>query len=94
MIYKMLYAKCTKPDSGYAYDSKLCKDLLDMEKMYAVKEVYMSGWHTDIILEDFDERYENTPLYKYSFNSVNFDFFDENSNPVDIYSMPEYNPYL
>ena len=90
----MLYAKCTKPDSGYDYDSKLCKDLLDMKKMYAVKEVCMGGWHTDIILEEFDERYENTPRYKYSFNSVNFDFFDENNNPVDIYSMPEYNPFL
>ena len=56
---------------------------LTVGEAYVVNKVEMGGWHTDIILEGKDSRY----------NSVQFDFF-EDGEPVDIYSSPRYNPFL
>lgn len=56
---------------------------LTVGEAYVVTEVDMGSWSTDISLDGYSE----------VFNSVQFDFF-ENGEPVDIYSMPRYNPYL
>ena len=82
----MLFAKYAEPNAGYDSDKENCEKYLILDFYYRVKEVDMSGSHTDIYLEDFPN---------VIFNSVNFDFFEgEDLTSVDIYEDPRYNPYL
>ena len=81
----MLYAKFVEPDAGMKYDPERCKKAgLKVGERYRVSHVNMSGWYTDIYLEDHG---------KFSFNSVHFEF-DEDGEPIDIYRDPRYNPYM
>lgn len=82
----MLYAKVEHPEAGYGHDVQACKDL-NPEKYYEVDKVDMGQSHTTITLK-------NTIGW---FNSVNFGFYktvDGLKVSHDIYSDPEYNPYL
>ena len=78
-----IYAKVEHPDYGYDSDIEAVKNL-DTSKFYEVIELEIGQSHTNFTLKDHNG----------SFNSVNFAFYDENKKPVDIFSMPEYNPYL
>jgi hypothetical protein len=75
-----LYARYMYPENGYNSDKEKCRDL-QIEKMYKVKDVYMSQTRTLIELEDFPDR---------MFNSINFEFYHE----INICAYPEYNPYI
>ena len=75
-----LMAKYVRPQAGPVEPNKLA-----INEVYPVTKVEMHGYHTNINLEGFGDE---------NFNSVNFDFQDENGAPVNIFMMPEYNPYL
>lgn len=78
-----LFAKVEYPEAGWDSDRKNV-ETLDFTKMYEVDCVSMGQSYTDICLKDLIG----------CFNSVNFEFYNENGEKVNIFSMPEYNPYL
>ena len=74
----MIYAKYVNEDSGREYDQILCKQYLNLNKMYEVDDVIFSECSTYIKLKDFC----------FEFNSVNFEFYvkkEDNMLPFDIY---------
>lgn len=80
----MVRAILRHPNQGTEHDHETLKEAgLKEGESYAVEEIDMRRFHTYISLEG----------YKQSFNSVNFDF-EENGEPLDIYSDERYNPYL
>lgn len=83
---KQLYARVENPSAGNEFDRAKVEEL-DPSKYYEVESVKMGGYHTTIILKDCDT----------FFNSVNFEFFldkDGEKIPHNIFSDPDYNPYL
>lgn len=78
----MLYAKFDHPEAGWDR-GEFCKKNLTIGNMYEVEYVSMGQSYTDIYLKG----------YKVPFNSVNFTFF-KNGEEWDIYSDPNYNPYI
>ena len=81
----MLYAKFMYPESGLDGDIKCAKEAkLEVGKRYVVEDVCMGGWFTDIFLEGING----------CFNSVQFEFEEEDGFPVDIYNDRRYNLYM
>jgi hypothetical protein len=78
-----LYAKVEYPNYGYDSDVKAVR-CLDKSRYYPVTEIDIGQSHTSFKIRGLS----------YHFNSVNFAFYDKDKKPVDIYSIPEYNPYL
>lgn len=79
-----LYAKFVNPNAGTDYDKEKVREAeLEVGRKYKVIRIEMGSWHTDVWLEG----------YARAFNSVHFDFY-EGDLPHDIYSDPNYNPYL
>jgi len=66
------------PENGYRPAKQL-----EVGKEYNVERVDMGQSSTGIYLSGFSV----------SFNSVQFDFF-EDGKPIDIYRSPKYNPYI
>lgn len=80
---KDLYAKFTRPESGYPSDVQDCKDAnLELGKAYHVTTVDMNSSMTRIMLSGV----------KGLFNSVHFDFYEVEK--VDITMIPRYNRFL
>ena len=80
---KDLYAKFTRPESGYPSDIQDCKDAnLELGKAYHVTTVDMNSSMTRIMLSGI----------KGLFNSVHFDFYEVEK--VDITMLPRYNRFL
>lgn len=77
------YALLTHPEHGHDHDKQTVK-ALEEGKYYEIKRISMGGFHTSIYLKDI----------KGVFNSVNFTFYDENKQLIDIYKMPEFNGYI
>lgn len=86
-LFGQLYAKFSFPKSGYKSDQENASKL-ELNKRYAVAAVNMGQSHTDITLQGESG----------SFNSVNFEFMKQDSDGTwyhqDIFSDPEYNPYI
>lgn len=83
---KRLFARMEHPNNGYESDKKDAA-LLDPKKLYEVKEVHMGQSNTCVELD--------TGFKRTLFNSVNLEFYLEGSEtPHDIYSDPDYNPYI
>lgn len=81
----MLYAKFMYPDNGYDCDVEYAKKAeLKTGERYEVEDLYMGQSHTSIYLKNING----------SFNSVQFDFEEEDGSVVDIYKDARYNPYL
>lgn len=78
-----IYAKLTHPENGYDSD-RARVSVLDTLGTYKLRDASVGQSHTNIYLEGF----------KNSFNSVQFDFYDEYGNEVNIFRMPEFNPYI
>ena len=76
----MLKAKYNKPDSGWEEDQELCRKLLVLNETYSVYNVEVHSWHTDVYLCGFDE----------PFNSVNFTYYDETGNEVELSDTKEW----
>ncbi len=77
------WAKLVHPEYGYDHNKKHAEQL-KKGQMYEVKDVSMGQSHTTVKLKD----------YKGTFSSVQFEFFNADKQPIDIYNMPEYNPYM
>lgn len=80
----MLYAKLTHPTSGSAFDVEMCRNYLIQEELYEIDKIQVDRCHTSIFLKSVPG----------TFNSVNFDFYDDKGTAVDILADPKYNPYL
>lgn len=81
-----LYAKFTCPDAGYYNDCKKVENF-EVGQKFQVTEVSMGQSSTSIKLYGFS-------CY---FNSVHFEFYKQVDDELvkhDIYSDPEYNPYI
>lgn len=78
-----IYARLVHPKNGYDYNREEVK-ILDDTINYPVESVSMGQSNTSFIIKGIPG----------SFNSVQFEFFDENFKCIDIYAMPEFNPYL
>lgn len=82
----MLYAKFMHPNNGWENDVKRAKEAeLKVGERYKVDWISMGGFCTSIFLMDFKNAH---------FNSVQFDFEEEDGTPVDIYNDSRYNPYM
>ena len=80
----MLIAKCIKVDEPIY----MCADTykvteIELDKEYEVESVEIDRTYTDIKLKNLDRK----------FNSVIFEFY-EDGKEIDIYSDPQYNPYI
>lgn len=81
----MLYAIFTKLEAGYPGNGEnAIKRGLKVGEKYEVEYIGMGQSYTSIELKGIEN----------NFNSVLFDFEDENGVPVNIYRDPRYNPYL
>lgn len=78
-----IFAKLEHPESGYPSNVEDAKQL-EAGRYYEVEHVSMGQSHTNIFLKDV----------KGIFSSVQFEFFDKERYPIDIFEMPEFNPYL
>ena len=81
-VMKVL-AKLNYPKYGYDIDIENVK-ILDDSIYYEVEYVYIGQSSTSFSLVGIDG----------SFNSVQFGFFDENKEPINIFGMKEFNSYL
>lgn len=79
-----LYARYKFPNNGHESDKKSCKQYLIEGKRYEVITVTMGQSSTYITLL-------HMPCV---FNSVNFEFENEDGSLHDIYKDPNYNPYI
>lgn len=80
----MLYAKYVDPQCGFEEDKLRCRKYLILNELYEVDEIHMGQSKTDVFLKEVPG----------TFNSVNFDFYDEFGKAIDIYSDSRYNPYM
>lgn len=78
-----IYALLSFPDYGYTSDREAIESL-EKGRFYEVKKVSMGQSHTSIYLKEITGCY----------NSVNFTFYDENKQPIDLRDCLEFNPYL
>lgn len=79
----LTYAKLVHPEYGYEHDQKNAEQL-KLGEMYEVERVSMGQSHTTIVLKGV----------KGAFSSVQFEFCNGEKQPIDIYNMPEFNPYM
>lgn len=80
----MLYAIFKYPENGTELSKKKAQEQgLVLNEKYEVVSVNMGSFYTNILLKG----------YNIHFNSVQFDF-EEDGEPIDIYSDRRFNPYL
>ena len=80
----MLYARYAHPNNGYPDDRQEVSETLEVGKRYLVESIDMGQSYTSIFLDGFMR----------CFNSVYFEFEEEDYTPVDIFSDPRYNRYM
>ena len=81
----MLYAKFNYPDNGWPGERGYPESKgLEVGKRYELEYVSMGQSYTSIYLTEIEG----------VFNSVQFDFEEEDGTPVDIYDDPRYCPYM
>ena len=81
----MLYAKFNYPDNGWPGERGYPESKgLEVGKRYQVENIIMGGNYTSIYLTNIDG----------VFNSVHFDFEEEDGTYVDIYNNPRYSSYI
>lgn len=79
-----IYAICTTLEAGYPGDQKKIKESgIKVGDKIELKDASVGGWHTDVYLVG----------YEGSFNSVFFDFVDEDGNEYDIYNDKNFKSY-
>lgn len=81
---KKIYAICTTLNAGYDSDKKKIKDSgINIGDKIELDGACVSGWSTEVYLVG----------YEGSFNSVFFDFVDENGEDYDIYHDKDFQLY-
>jgi hypothetical protein len=78
-----VFAKLVHPENGWPYEQE-CAKKLTVGKTYLVSRISMGQSSTSVHLQDVEG----------VFSSVQFDFFDHNLKPLDIYNDPRFNHYL
>jgi len=78
----MITVKLMHPDAGYDVDKEKVKKL-QPNTHYTVSSIDMGQSHTYIYLVDVSG----------AFNSVNFEFYEDNKL-IDVFSDKRFNPYL
>lgn len=78
----MITVKLMHPDAGYDADKEKVKKL-QPNTHYEVSSIDMGQSHTYVYLVDVSG----------AFNSVNFEFYEDNKL-IDIFSDKRFNPYL
>lgn len=74
-----LYAVLKTYEAGYESERDKIKELnMNIGDKYIVDYIDVYGYHTDVFLIDFPDNI---------FNSVFFDFYDQNGNEVDVYEL-------
>lgn len=80
----MLYAICKTLDAGTDYDEKIMKkNNIKVGDEIEVDSIFVHSWSTDVYLVGYED----------NFNSVFFNFVDEDGNEVDIYSDERFRDY-
>ena len=75
----LLYAVLVEYDAGHKSEQETIKTLdMKIGDKFLVDDIDIYGFHTDVYLTDFPNQ---------TFNSVFFDFVDEDGNEVDIYNV-------
>ena len=72
------YAKLITLDAGYPSDKLQVKNNLILGNTYVIEDMHIGGWHTDVYLEGITG----------SFNSVFFEFYDEDGNEINFLDIP------
>lgn len=81
----MLYARFNYPNGGWPAERGYAESMgLKVGERYEVEHVSMGGSYTSIYLTDING----------VFNSVQFDFEEEDGTYVDIYNNPKYSSYI
>ena len=62
-----MYAKLVTLKAGYKFDKERVEKHLTLDQYYVISEIYMESCHTTVTLKDLGD-----------FNSVFFEFYDEN----------------
>lgn len=84
---KKIYAVCRTHEAGYPGERERIKKCnIQIGDMFEVEEISMGQSYTNVWLKG----YENES----PFNSVFFNFVDVDGNAYDIFSDPDFNPYL
>lgn len=80
-----IYAVCVRLDAGYLYDQDDMKKAgIQIGDKIELVDASVGGWHTDVYLKGYDTK----------FNSVFFDFEDEDGNPYNIYTDKRFATYI
>lgn len=79
-----IYAICTTFDAGRDYDVERLKESgIQVGDKLELEDAAVGGWHTDVWLEGHEK----------PFNSVFFDFVDENGREYNIYRDRNFSMY-
>ena len=79
-----IYAICTTLEAGYPSDQKRIEESgIKVGDKIELADASVSGWHTDVWLVG----------HRGSFNSVFFDYVDEDGNEHDIYNDEDFINY-
>jgi hypothetical protein len=76
-------ATLVRKDCGYESDQKQVEDMFIGNK-YEVENISVGQSHTNVYLKG----------HPVSFNSIHFEFTDDNGNPVDIFKDARFSPYI
>jgi hypothetical protein len=79
----ILIAKLTHKDYGTEKDVANMKNIAE-GTVFGVTDIHMGGSKTIVYFDGFPN----------ACNSIQFDFFDLDGNPVDIYQDTRFNPYI
>ena len=79
---EIIYAVLTTHSAGYESEKERVKELnMQIGDKFIVNDIIIHSWKTDVYLDEF-------PGCK--FNSVFFDFVDENGKEIDIFERKDF----
>jgi hypothetical protein len=79
---RVIYAVLKTYNAGYECEQETIKELnMQIGDKFKVNDIAIHSWNTDVYLDEFPNR---------NFNSVFFDFVDEDGNEVDIFNCEEF----
>jgi hypothetical protein len=79
---RVIYAVLETHDAGWEGEQKRIKELnMKIGDKFTVNNIAIGSWNTDVYLDEFPDDY---------FNSVFFNFVDENGSEVDIFKCKEF----
>ena len=78
-----LYAKLVHPEWGYPYHKEMAEKL-DFGAIYKVSNLEIGQSSSSFDIDGIDR----------GFNTIQFDFYDENLKKIDIFQLPEFNHYI